>query len=896
MKILDLTSSLDEDKHNYYYFNGSIVHYYDNMFILVYRQIIYNLPIVYHPWDIWNSFYNKFPNNNVINKKFRDNVGGSIEIKLDENKQVVINDEYDSTNLAIIKYSNNKFEKIYDINNIFQDEMNQDTRIIKRDDKYILSYNSYQNINNHKTVVMRTRMMNIDNTKIYLSEEKEMFKNIKTIEKNCVYDLKNNIIYELFPYFTIFTNSKIIHNEFKQFNKLIDYYGRDNVLVSVGTPSIKFDNNYLAISHIKVKYNKLKDKYPFKYFYDSINFNDIKQHGNFIYFMMFYLYDENYEIIKISNPFIPSINMCHLPWLLAFPMSIIFYNDEYIISYGEGDCRIKILTMTYEEIKQLLVDDFDLGFYFLTDYKKIIHYGYYNEMNCGDDMFKLVFNYLHNKYYPYYEITFQNKINKNDTSDLIIVGGGDLINPYFIEPVKNKKNMIAVGIGIPYVENIKYLSLFKNIIIRNKIDYNKLKDKYNILYYPDLGFMLSKIFKLKNNIMKDVKHIGICLSQTYYHSSYENEYYQFIKNICICIGKLLNDKYIIHLIPFCINNKINENDIIIIKNIQELIKHKNLIVEYDNTYTENNYIELINKSISNLDFCICTRFHAHIFCIINNIPFISLSCTRKCVKLMYEIGLKNNLYKLETNETDIPINFDGNMFYNFVISKIKDLGQTIRTINHISKEYEILMNLFEDYWKDLIYTLLNDKIIISLYPKFKDDFTIQKIIQPSVILDLSKPIEKNKHVLSSNSLNDKISLSTHLLRVHEYLTVLLNNFNSSSIYSNNRSLKDLLTTILNFLDKLNSLIQSIHLNHLSLKELLINLLNISDVSDTTTQIYQLNTLLLMYFDYSLLKKLLTLLINFLDINTSSSPIYSDYLSYEESLIILLNISNNLNSL
>jgi hypothetical protein len=128
------------------------------------------------------------------------------------------------------------------------------------------------------------------------------------------------------------------------------------------------------------------------------------------------------------------------------------------------------------------------------------------------------------------------------------------------------------------------------------------------------------------------------------------------------------------------------------------------------------------------------------------------------------------------------------------------------------------------------------------------------------------------------------------------LTVLLNNFNSSSIYSNNRSLKDLLTTILNFLDKLNSLIQSIHLNHLSLKELLINLLNISDVSDTTTQIYQLNTLLLMYFDYSLLKKLLTLLINFLDINTSSSPIYSDYLSYEESLIILLNISNNLNSL
>jgi hypothetical protein len=103
------------------------------------------------------------------------------------------------------------------------------------------------------------------------------------------------------------------------------------------------------------------------------------------------------------------------------------------------------------ELDNLLVDELDLGFYFLTDTPKIVHYGYLGKFNCGDDAFVDVFKYLHKKYYPHCEITYRYECSAND--DLVILGGGDVINPYFVDKIKHckTKNVIAVGIGLPYL-------------------------------------------------------------------------------------------------------------------------------------------------------------------------------------------------------------------------------------------------------------------------------------------------------------------------------------------------------------------------------------------------------------------------------------------------------------
>ena len=106
---------------------------------------------------------------------------------------------------------------------------------------------------------MKTRYLTLDKNNIHLSNETEMFQNKKYVEKNCVYDLLGNVLYELYPNFTILTQNNIIKTEARQFKKLVDHYGSSNIFISVGTPPVKFDNNYLAVAHVKIKYKILKE-------------------------------------------------------------------------------------------------------------------------------------------------------------------------------------------------------------------------------------------------------------------------------------------------------------------------------------------------------------------------------------------------------------------------------------------------------------------------------------------------------------------------------------------------------------------------------------------------------------------------------------------------------------
>lgn len=766
MKIIDLTNMLTGDRYNYYCFNGAIVNNENNIFILVYRIIKYKLEIQYHPWKIWNSHYDKFRNPElVLQIKYKNCNGKAYSINLDNQDKIPNLDEFDSTGLAILKYSEkeSKFHLIHNINNIFNNEMNQDARIIKiHNNEFVLTYNSWSKNGENKTVEMKTRKLKIDTNKIYLSDELNMFKNMKVVEKNCVYDHNMNIIYSIYPDFTIIAKQGLIKKKMIFFDKLVELYQKNNIYISVSTPPIKFEDNYLALGHIKIKYKNTRDIYPFKCFMDSIDWSKIIQHGSFIYFMFFYLFDQNYNIIKISNPFIPQLEMNHLPYLLAFPTGITKIGNEYGISYGEGDCKCKILILSKKEINDLLVKELDLGFYFLTSKNVILHYGYFNELNCGDDAFVEIFKYLHKKHYPQFEISFTNSEIK--PSDLLIVGGGDVINPFFTSLLKKviKEKKIAVGIGLPYLEEKDDLKLFDSIILRNKRDYGNLKKYFNLSYYPDLAFLLPKIFgKSSEKPIIDtsffgIKHIGFCLSQTFYNKDFEMEYEDFIKNLCICMRHLISNKCIIHLIPFCINKyKKTENDLIIMHKIKNILKSDSIIIEFNESYNASNYVYLTYQKISQMDFVVCTRLHAHIFSTIHKIPFVSLSCSRKCTEYMHDIELMNNLYKLDTNKILIPINFDGFTFYKFLIEKFKNIPNIIKKLNYVNNSFQMLMEDFEKCWRKLIYQYLDNSKKIQLYPPIshEHDHPISPPFCPTSSFEQLNSSNKINSGNSSNQIN-----------------------------------------------------------------------------------------------------------------------------------------------
>ena len=763
MKIIDLTHHFTNEKNiNNHHFNNSVIHYKDNLYIVIYR-IIRNKSIEYiHPWKIWWDSYRRSLRNTELHKK-NNHLGVNIKL-FDElkyrnhiaydkfviipksiNEDLIDNDfeNYDSTGLAIFEMIDNKWNIYKNINNLFGDELNHDTRITKINDDFYITYNMFHKTDEIMTVRMMQRKIkiNLDNNYIYLSKENDMLENftlVKSVEKNCILDLKEKILYNINGEFIVYdkNNNNVITNRVNIIDEIINYYGKENIIFSLGTPCIKYKNKQLSVGHIKFQFKKKYNDYsPLKMFIDGIDFSKIYQHGKYIYMMFLFEFDDNYNVTRISNSFIPTDeNECHLPYHVVFPTGLCINNDNVLISYGEGDTRCKLIVLHDNQIESLLYNIETLSidtynFHFLSScffnnskilYKNILHIGYFNEFNCGDDAFVKVFQYLQHKYYPHYNCHFTKNINNLTNKkmyNLITIGGGDIINEYFLDNIKKEDNVIAIGVGIPYESNIDMMHIFKSIYLRYSGDLNNVRNKLNntvntIETYPDLVFLFDRIYGngkkiIKNNNFK----IGFCLTRTYYNINYEDEYISFVINIVNIIKNLLEKNYEIYLIPFGINEtKLKENDNLLNSHIKSFFKNNNNVIDtyncYNYSYDKDNYVEYTYNLISSMNFIVCSRFHAHIYSTILRKPFVSLSCSRKCKNYMIENDLSSNYYELETNDILIPININSNEITNFIIEKINNKNTFINKLENTMISINKRMDIFIEKWLEIIFTQL----------------------------------------------------------------------------------------------------------------------------------------------------------------------------------------------
>ena len=128
------------------------------------------------------------------------------------------------------------------------------------------------------------------------------------------------------------------------------------------------------------------------------------------------------------------------------------------------------------------------------------------------------------KYSNAYDSTFEfydcDKIKYylfND-SDIIILGGGDVINYYFLNTIydkfKDKQNIIiALSVGIPYLNIIlesEKINRINYFFLRSKIDIDMLRNTIGtrrVFYLPDLSILLfdklSALTKVKKNTTKN---------------------------------------------------------------------------------------------------------------------------------------------------------------------------------------------------------------------------------------------------------------------------------------------------------------------------------------------------------------------------------------------------------
>ena len=296
----------------------------------------------------------------------------------------------------------------------------------------------------------------------------------------------------------------------------------------------------------------------------------------------------------------------------------------------------------------------------------VIITGYYKKENLGDDLFEQIAKKIweskkFKKEVLSYKIIPIDKINLSENRsplDRVILFGGETLNDYFIDKLielwifnKNIKfNAIGVSCNQIYNEILNKLHIFESIGFRSKKDYDFFKGHIDSFFCPDIVFSLNKVTQ---NIIKKKKHIVFFLSQTAIANLDKKSEIVYTLTIANFIRYLINLDFKIYLFAMCTNEKQQEDDNIInIKVLDHFTEHEKSFVE---AYASN---KKVLQKINKIKYAICWRYHAHILCMINNVPFISISNTPKVIDLLKEICLVNLSVNLSVNLKNLEKKFE----------------------------------------------------------------------------------------------------------------------------------------------------------------------------------------------------------------------------------------------
>lgn len=395
MYCIDITYLLDQIElyvngnieSKIYKFNNSICHLKDNIYMMTYR-LIFNDEYK-HPWKLWNDSTNfKNPIQNTTYKYNYETISSYLSkdyfkycrYKLNSkfvtnfSEKYEVNDMavYDSTGLVIFKIKNpSNYEILFNTPTLFKNIWNHDTRIYNLDNKFYFVYNSFLMEGDKIRCAMLMSQFNIDLSSGDITIFDEKFINNKV--KNNLVEKNWTLLNDKYIQYSIDGEHKIINNHTNKFEitqvPLIKYLKKlykNKIYFSLSTPIQKINGKNIGIGHCKINFRHLYPNTNFQKFNDKyIKLNkNIKLHGHLIYFFYFYVFDDKHNVISISNAFIPSYFNNHDPYYLVFPIGFTKYkHDIFIISYGEGDARCKLMYIHKNKILATLQDiktiDFD---------------------------------------------------------------------------------------------------------------------------------------------------------------------------------------------------------------------------------------------------------------------------------------------------------------------------------------------------------------------------------------------------------------------------------------------------------------------------------------------------------------------------------------------------------
>ncbi len=326
--------------------------------------------------------------------------------------------------------------------------------------------------------------------------------------------------------------------------------------------------------------------------------------------------------------------------------------------------------------------------------KKVSIVGWYYMNNVGDDAFQAVLP----QFFPNCQIEFIRPPQKCNDPDIVILGGGAVVSPYYLEYLPSCPRY-AIGVDIAYKSEIDLLAKyqFQRVLVRNGTDVNEMQKKLNcpVQGIPDLAFLLKPsgnciLKKYKKHPNK--KTLGVLVTD-YVNPAIDRPIDKFAQRAFDFILQMskeldvLEKEYEILLIPCSTGGYGDDRRINL--DLSAFMKSRPTII-FD-TLSPQDMIDLIVE----LDASICQRFHAHIFSIIAGTPFISIDFTRK-VKLLLE---ENELTHLSAARFDENNKFDSSQLKEKLESAIKK-ADTNNLKSLASANYVSLLDVMQKGQKD----------------------------------------------------------------------------------------------------------------------------------------------------------------------------------------------------
>jgi polysaccharide pyruvyl transferase WcaK-like protein len=347
-------------------------------------------------------------------------------------------------------------------------------------------------------------------------------------------------------------------------------------------------------------------------------------------------------------------------------------------------------------------------------YIKVV--GYYHHDNIGDDQYILTMKMLFRENLQFIDCDQLTDIHDNDT---VILGGGAVLNDYFVKKLMKVINdthiLIGLSVDLPYTEMLisGKLNRFDHIYLRNKQDlklFQTFYDPSKVSYLADLSCLLSKIPKKLQHHHHHRKKIGLIV--------FENKIFpkESVINMMIDLQLL----YDIILISF---NK--TEDSVYYRQIEQYANITKPFSSVLDTY----------KYISEMDIVISMRYHGCLFSLHNNIPFININNTRKIACLLKDLNWPYSSTDYKTVLSYIPHIPLPSYTYTIDIPAFRTSFFSIKHVGHNSiNDVLTLQTTIDDmktkYSADIITKYISHKITGSINSKYNYGLS-NKIMSPS---------------------------------------------------------------------------------------------------------------------------------------------------------------------